>query len=59
MKLVLADNLAVARKTYIEAIAKTENVYEYARWEYGFHPSDELLKSYMSEDALYFFMDGD
>ena len=59
MKLVLADNLALAREKYIEAIDKTANIYEYARWEYGLHPRDDLLQAYMDEDALFLYMDGE
>ncbi len=39
---------------YRYVIANTEGMEKYARWEYGLHPTDEMLLQYIRSGAMYF-----
>lgn len=58
MKLVLADNFARVKEKYIEVIKHTKDMDTYARWIYGKHPTDAMIKSYIDNKEMYLFMDG-
>lgn len=38
---------------YRDAIARTAHMDSYARWEYGKHPTDAMLRGYIERGALY------
>ncbi|MBQ0136116.1 MAG: GNAT family N-acetyltransferase [Oscillospiraceae bacterium] len=42
---------------YKYVIDNTEEIFEQVHWRYGMHPTDELLKKYISEGAMYFLSD--
>ena len=58
MQLVLAGDYAMVREKYIEVIAHTKNMNIHARWIYGKHPTDAMIKSYMDRQEMYLYMDG-
>lgn len=39
---------------YREVILNTENMSIYAKWIYGQHPTDEMIKHYIDEGVMYF-----
>lgn len=44
---------------YRDVIAHTKHMDIYARWVYGQHPTDEMLRGYIQADAMYYCeMDG-
>ena len=43
---------------YQDVIAHTEHMDTYARWVYGQHPTDELIRKYIQEDAMYYCEEG-
>ena len=55
MKLVKATEPDFQRITqfYREAIAHTEHMDTYARWVYGQHPTDAMIRRYLQADAMY------
>lgn len=57
MKLFKATELDLQRITqfYQDVIAHTEHMDTYARWVYGQHPTDELIKGYIQKDAMYYY----
>ncbi|MDD6038893.1 MAG: GNAT family N-acetyltransferase [bacterium] len=59
MKLQLSNDFELIKEKYIEVIEHTEHMEEHARWVYGQHPTDELLKGYMERNEMYTYMDGD
>ena len=58
MYLQLVHDLDVVKSAYIDVIEHTPDIDRYARWRYGFHPSDDLLQSYMDKDEMYILTDG-
>lgn len=54
-----AHDFETVKAVYIDVIAHTPEIEKHARWEYGKHPSDELLRLYMENDEMYFLMDGE
>ena len=38
---------------------ETEGMYEYCRWIYGRHPSDEMIRDFLERGEMYFEEDGD
>ena len=59
MQLVYANDFEAVKKIYIDVIENTPLIEQYARWVYGKHPTDEMLKTYIERDEMYFLMDGD
>ncbi|MDD6880288.1 MAG: GNAT family N-acetyltransferase [Firmicutes bacterium] len=57
MQLVLADDFTMVREKYIEVIKHTKNMNTHARWIYGKHPTDEMIRSYMNKKEMYLYMD--
>ena len=58
MQLVLANDLAFVREKYIEVIEHTKDMNVHARWNYGQHPTDKMILSYIDGQEMYLFMDG-
>jgi ribosomal protein S18 acetylase RimI-like enzyme len=52
--LELAKDFELVRQKYIDVIENTPDMREYARWVYGQHPTDEMLKSYIDNNEMYF-----
>lgn len=59
MQLVVAENFEVVKELYLEVIEKTEGMEQHARWVYGQHPTDGMLKAYIDNKEMYAYMDGD
>ncbi|MCQ2497179.1 MAG: GNAT family N-acetyltransferase [Lachnospiraceae bacterium] len=45
-------------RAYKYIIDNTPDIYELVRWEYGYHPSDEMLRKYINEGAVYALKEG-
>ena len=58
LHLIPASDFELVRSKYIEVIEHTPGIDRYARWSYGKHPSDELLKTYMDNGEMYLLSDG-
>ena len=60
MKLLKATKLDFRRITqfYQDVIAHTEHMDIYARWVYGQHPTDELIRRYIQENTMYYCGEG-
>lgn len=58
MQLVLADDFDLIREKYIDVIEHTKDMNLHARWIYGKHPTDAMLRSYIDRQEMYLFMDG-
>lgn len=56
MNLIKATDYHFDRLTrfYRDVILNTENMDIYARWIYGQHPTDEMIRQYIKEGAMYF-----
>ena len=56
MKLVQATKQDFQRITrfYRDVIARTEHMDTYARWIYGQHPTDEMIRRYIQANAMYY-----
>ena len=57
LHLIPASDFGLVRNKYIEVIAHTPGIDRYARWSYGKHPSDKLLKAYMDNGEMYLLTD--
>lgn len=57
MRLQLARDFDEIRKKYIEVIENTANMDVYARWKYGQHPTDEMLRAYINRGEMYGYME--
>ena len=57
MQLVLADDFDEVREKYVQVIGNTKDMNVHARWIYGQHPTDEMIKSYIDRQEMYLFMD--
>lgn len=56
MELIKATENDFAKLTefYRYVIDNTENMQTYARWVYGQHPSDEMIRHYIQTGAMYY-----
>lgn len=56
MKLVKATEQDFQRipRFYRDVIAHTEHMDTYARWVYGQHPTDEMIRQYIQTGAMYY-----
>lgn len=59
MQLVLTDDFETVKSTYVDVIANTPGIAQHAKWRYGHHPDDALLKEYIDHGEMYLFMDGE
>ena len=59
MQLVLTRDFESVKNTYIDVIDNTPQICKHARWVYGKHPSDELIRAYIDRGEMYFLMDGE
>lgn len=59
MKLIkaAAKDFAEIKEFYKSVIDNTDNMSEYARWEYGKHPTDEMIRGYIDCGSLLFCED--
>ena len=59
MKLILTDDFEKVRSAYIDVSEHTPDIDIFARWVYGKHPYDELLKAYIHNREMYIYTDGE
>ena len=59
MDLILGHDFERIKAAYIDVINITPGIANTCKWEYGKHPSDEDLRSYIENDEMYALMDGD
>ena len=59
MHLVNTDDFETVKGKYIDVIENTPDIEKYARWIYGKHPTDELLKAYIDRGEMYVLTDGE
>ncbi len=57
MKLMPATDLDLVRRLYTDVIDRTPDISAHARWAYGKHPRDELLRTYIGNGELYLLSD--
>ena len=57
MQLVLAGDFAMVREKYIEVIKHTRDMNIHARWVYGQHPTDAMIRDYIDRQEMYLYMD--
>ena len=50
MQLVRTSDFETAKKAYLGVIENTPQIEKHARWVYGKHPTDEMLKTYIERD---------
>ena len=58
MHLMPTNDLAALKRRYIDVIWHTPDIARYARWVYGRHPTDDLLRSYIENGEMYVMGDG-
>ena len=54
----LAKDFELVRQKYIDVIENTPDMSKHARWVYNQHPTDEMLKNYIENEEMYFYLDG-
>jgi ribosomal protein S18 acetylase RimI-like enzyme len=54
-----ADDFEKIKAGYIDVAEHTPEIAQHARWVYGKHPTDELLRSYIDRGEMYMLTDGD
>ena len=52
MQLVRTSDFETAKKAYLGVIENTPQIEKHARWVYGKHPTDEMLKTYIERDEM-------
>ena len=57
MHLIPTEDFELVKKTYIDVIDHTPGIDRHARWVYGKHPDDKLLKTYIDNGEMYIFTD--
>ena len=58
MQLIPAEDFDAVKELYIDVISNTPRIGQYARWVYGQHPDDALLRWYMERGEMYVLTDG-
>ena len=53
-----AGDFIRVRDAYLDIIDHSPNLKQYARWEYGKHPTDEALMGFIGAGNLFLLMDG-
>lgn len=51
------NDLDVIMNFYDHVIDKTENMNKYARWKKNSHPTEEMIRTYIKENAMYLCME--
>lgn len=59
LKQAVPDDFETVKNTYLDIIENTPGQAEHAKWVWGQHPDDELVKDYIAKGELYFYMSGD
>jgi len=54
-----ASDFEKIKSAYIDIINRTPDMKDYTRWEYGKHPTDEMIQKYIDDGNMYMFMDGE
>lgn len=52
MQLILTEDFALVREKYREVIKHTKDMDIHARWIYGKHPTDAMLKDYIDRQEM-------
>ena len=58
MCLVLTKDFDAVKSGYLDVIKNTPDIEKYARWSYGKHPTDDMLRSYIANDEMYTLAEG-
>ena len=56
MELVPAYDFETVKNRYIDVISHTPGIKQHARWEYGRHPTEQGLRSYIENGEMYLLM---
>ena len=59
MHLIPAHDFETVKARYIDVIENTPEMERHARWVYGQHPTDVMLRSYIDNGEMYVLMDRD
>lgn len=59
MNLIVIKDFETVKSKYIDVIENTQDIEKYARWIYGKHPTDEILKGFIDRGEMYALMDGE
>jgi ribosomal protein S18 acetylase RimI-like enzyme len=59
MYFINTGDFETVKSKYIDVIENTPDIEKYARWIYGKHPTDEMIKTYIENKELYLLMDGE
>ena len=57
MQLEHTNEFEKVKAAYIDVISNTPDFAEHCRWEYGKHPSDEVLRAYIRNGEMYVLKD--
>ena len=58
-RLVRGRDFKAVRDNYIEVVKNTPRMEQYARWIYGMHPTDEMIRSYIDNGDMYILKEDD
>ena len=58
-RLVRGRDFKAVRDNYIEVVKNTPRMEQYARWIYGMHPTDEMIRSYVDNGDMYILKEDD
>jgi len=59
MQLRRACDFEVVRAGYVDVAENTPQIERHARWVYGKHPTDGMIRAYVDNDEMYLLMEGD
>lgn len=57
MRLILADDFDLVREKYIQIIDHTPDMNLNARWIYGLHPTDDMIRAYLDRKEMFIYSD--
>jgi len=57
--LKLTKDFDTVKKKYLDVIKNTPKMKRFAMWDYGKHPTDEMIKDYIDHDEMYVMQDDD
>lgn len=59
MQLIRTEDFEKVKAAYIDVTNNTPGAQDHCRWEYGKHPSDEDIRTYIENGEMYALMDQD
>ena len=57
MQLIRTNDFELVKAKYIDVIENTPGIEQHARWDYGKHPTDASIRSYIDNGEMYLLMD--